>query len=943
MKTKNVKKLALTCLATAFLACGSIGLVVADFETSAATDSIGSFEMVGGASIRTVSGTTGIRYTAKFDETLYNVVTEDDDKQFGMIITKLDYYLQAKAANSDLIAGLDSLGANKYVLISESSANPCTPYLYTFPSGETEYRVSGALTNIKYSNADSTWMGVGVVITGNGDEQDTYEYAKTDETNARTTAYVATAALNDEAFGYKDYEKDVMRDYVYEYTAKVSGLDEATFDAQEDKSANLNGLTIALGDGIDTTEKYNQNVAGKETYLTINEKQKVNIAVTTADGKALDFACETSSSDSDVVKVENFNELKPLKNGYATLTVSSTALGDWSETVTAYVGSESVVKMTETSIRQWSGAQTGYHSTSATGSIKGVNYYGYVGRGTASETVQYAAYSDTLSVYYIDYMIAQGYTHIRMPFYFDTSLTHELFEGVDESNRKTSQTIRSQLAPAMGGGSFTDTKIDLDEWIYWDVDINHYRAHFAEADNAAVDTYGVKTGITDRWYYVNGLFMSMKNTLAYLGEQTFVKGNDYAVVADTETTATFGELIDLNDIYTSNIALSYEYDGVPHNNILATVTGETSITVNGNVYAQTLNDSKKVVVTKSEGVEKTLKVTVSDGVKAVNLVDVNGKDTAVDMDNYTRTAELETLGFTVSQSYKKRYADTNYEQAATIANTERGIFYANVMAEKDGEKYTYSTTIDVYNSNEPVEYESFGHDDSDYAYRVYFAASEWKNTAKDYETLIKNYNSEKGNGAELKTGTAPEVSDGCLYGYLTRSQYTKANDKASGNASTSNTNIATIYGSSENIWVLEINQANIDWSTPFTISSTNSGAAYIHIYVMPRHTQEYYAYFAETNTNTMKFSDSSGWSKGSCTSRVITSITNGTASYTSKQRGSANMQQNLWSQCTITLQDIANNYDLFAEMKIHIYSSQDPQGFNTTYNNGVARLSSLLF
>ena len=934
MKTKNVKKLALTCLATAFLACGSIGLVVADFETSAATESIGSFEMVGGASIRTVSGTTGIRYTAKFDETLYNVVTEDDDKQFGMIITKLDYYLQAKAANSDLIAGLDSLGANKYVLISESSANPCTPYLYTLPSGETEYRVSGALTNIKYSNADSTWMGVGVVITGNGDEQDTYEYAKTDETNARTTAYVATAALNDEAFGYKDYEKDVMRDYVYEYTAKVSGLDEATFDAQEDKSANLNGLTIALGDGIDTTEKYNQNVAGKETYLTINEKETVDIAVTTADGKALDFACETTSSDSDVVKVENFNQLKPLKNGYTTLTVSSTALGDWSETVTAYVGSESVVKLTETEIFGWSGAQGGYHSSSETGTIKGEEYYGYAGKGSSAETIQFWAYSDALSVYYIDYMIAQGYTHVRMPFYVDTSLSHELFEGVSESDKATSQKIRAQFAQSAAGvaTTFTDTAVDLDEWIYWDMDINHYRAHFAETDT--VDTYGVKSKVTEKWYYANALFMNVKNSLVYFGEQTFVKNSTYAVNEESAS-ATFGETVTLSDKFTSNLSLAYAVDSVAVESLVAVYESQ-AISINANVYTHTINDSKNVVVSKSADVTKTL--IVSDGIKAVNLVDVNGMADTVAFADYTKTAQLQALGWTVdSVTYEKRYAASDYEQAATIATTERGIFYANMTVSKNEKTLNIPVALDLYDSTEPVEYESFGHDDSSYAVKVYYYAG--ADNYKSYETVKTTYGTDKGMDMTIGSFGTAYVS---LLGY---GEVSKTVDGLTSYADDTGTTVSSLYGHTDIHYVC-IDQKNITTTTPLTVA-TNDNKANINVYVTPRHTKEYYALFAETNTGKLKFTYAAGSSSGSQATRCsgLTSVNNGVGTLTQHSPWSGNWQyKDINNAQTITLSTIVNNYESFNSMAFPIFISEDPQGRHSSQPaNGYAKLGSLLF
>ena len=941
MKTKNVKKLALTCFAATFLACGSIGLAVADLDTSAATESIGSFEMVDGASIRTVSGTTGIRYTAKFDEALYNAVSQDDDKEFGMIITKLDYYVQAKAANADLIAGLDSLGENKYVLISESSANPCTPYVYTLPSGETEYRVSGALTNIKYSNADSVWMGVGVVITGNGDEQDTYEYAITDETNARTTAYVASAALNDEAYGYKDYEKDVMRGYVYEYAAKVDGVEETAFDAAEDKSTYLDGVTAVIGDGIATADKYNENVDGKETYLTINEKETVDIAVTTALGNALDLACETATDNGEVVKVENCNDLTPLKNGYATLTVSSAILGDWTETVTAYVGSESVVKLTETSIYGWSGAQGGYHSSSETGTIKGEEYYGYAGKGSSAETIQFWAYSDTLSVYYIDYMIAQGYTHVRMPFYFDTSLSHELFEGVSESDRATSQKIRAQFAKTAAGveTTFTDTAVDLDEWIYWDVDISHYRAHFAETDT--VDTYGIKSKITDKWYYVNALFMSVKNSLVYFGEQTFVKNSTYTVNEESAS-ATFGETATLSDKFTSNLSLAYEVDSVAVESVVAVYESQ-AISMNANVYTHTLDDSKKVVVSKSADVTKPL--TVSDGVKAVNLVDVNGMaDTdTVAFADYTKTARLENLGWTVdSVTYEKRYAATDYEQAATIATTERGIFYANVTVSKDEQTLNIPVTLDLYDSTEPVEYESFGHSDSSYAVRVYYYVNAADYVMADYDTIKSTYTAEASNGLELIVGG--DYLSFKKYGDITKEVTGLTHNNDTGTA------VSTIYGNTD-INYLCIDQSKITTTGPLTVT-TGDNKSNINIYVTPRHTKEYYSLYANDVNYTaakLKYAYAPGASTTSEAARVsglidITATTR-TTRYAQNSPWSGDWKyETIYNAQKIDLNMIVENYEDFNSMSLPIFVAEDPQGRVANQpSNGYMKLGSLLF
>ena len=95
------------------------GMTLTSDLTFTASYKATSFRMVDGASIRTNVGTSGIRFTAEFDEALYNEVTYGENKQFGMIITKLDYYTQALETSEDLVQGLQSLGNNKYVLITQ--------------------------------------------------------------------------------------------------------------------------------------------------------------------------------------------------------------------------------------------------------------------------------------------------------------------------------------------------------------------------------------------------------------------------------------------------------------------------------------------------------------------------------------------------------------------------------------------------------------------------------------------------------------------------------------------------------------------------------------------------------------------------------------------------------------------------------------------------------
>jgi hypothetical protein len=306
------------------------------------------------------------------------------------------------------------------------------------------------------------------------------------------------------------------------------------------------------------------------------------------------------------------------------------------------------------------------------------------------------------------------------------------------------------------------------------------------------------------------------------------------------------------------------------------------------------------------------------------------------MADYNKKADLEALGFTVSQSYVKRYSDGAQVISDNIANTERGIFYANVTAEKDGETYTYKTTIDVYNSTEPVEYESFGHGDSAYAVKAYYFIG--GSNSKSYEELKATYTAKEGTGFEMTVGGKEALNN------------TNQNDdflsiKKYGEMSNDNTStVSTVYGHT-NISYLAIDQSEIKDTTPlvYTLPS-KSGAAYIHIYVAPRHTKEYYDLFAQMNTGKLKYAYAAGWNENASTAKGITSITNGVAGFFTKQYWSANWQQSTTANQTITLSTIVENYNALFDWEVVMFISQDPAGFASTLrNNGVAKLGSLLF
>ena len=913
MNNKNAKKVALTFASAMFAMCMTgIGLTKANAENTA----MDSFSMIPGASIRMVEGSTGIRFSAAFNNELYSAVSGDETKEFGMIITKYEYYKEALENNADLVTGLNALGENKYALISESSENPLTPYAYN--GG---YRIDGALTNISYDHADWSWIGVGVVIS-NGN---TYDYAALNEkSSVRTTAYVASAALADTTEGYTAEHKAIFKNYVYEYAAKVGGVSEADFVATEDKASYLDGATVSVT-GVDTTAKYNTSIEGKETYLTIGQANAIGAAVADKDGKALDLFCEVASENADVVAVEN-GTATAKQNGYTTLTATCSML-EGSGTVTAYTGSEKVVNFNETKIRGWSGAQDGCNSNTETGEIAGQAYYGYTGR-KSNGTIQLAAYPDTMSVYYIDYMIAQGYTHVRFPLYFDTSLSNSIYEGVSEADKELVPTIRAQRK--LPSESFTDMVVDANEWIYWDIDLTTYRNNFVGADGGSINEYGIKQKIADKWFESTAMVMNLQNSLVYMGEQTFVKDNNFTVNQLTSL-PNVGDVVELTT--KEGLALSVEGTSAASGNKVLALFKNNNLSINANIYATDCSDtSKKPTIVKSADVN--VNVPLANGKDEVVLADVKGLTGDLPLEQYSFAGELAQLGFNVTgQKLVKRYS--NGEGVFSVASTERGIFYYTLTVEKDGTTFAPTVSFDIYSSAEPIEYESFGHEDSVYAFKAYYAYTNDGFKNYSYDKLISTYTPAKNNGMEMVPGDGYLAMQGLI-------SETTSLGKTVGGAD-------TVYGAdvAAKSYCVSIDQSKINQEGPIAMTSiVNAGKGFIYFYVTPRHTVEYYEMFATSHASAkLKYSYAAGYTSGNITTRWLTKIENGVSTYVARQNASKNWQSAQGKEATVTLSAVIANYDALNSRAFATAVIQDPQGFIyndvLTANNGVFCLGSI--
>lgn len=205
---------------------------------AAASSGTPTVTMVGGASVRKVAGSPGIKFTATIDN--YN-----SDYQYGMLILPEAAWEKFNWNNdTDYIAALESIQNATY-----AREDNCTPYIDKVTG---EWRISFALTNLYDENFDLSLVGVAYTL-----KDGVCDYADIDlGANARSISYVSAMALK--------YDQDLTNENIQYLEQYANGNLDIEQDGYFDE---MSGGGTAIVTPAQYEIKYTFNVAGETVAL----------------------------------------------------------------------------------------------------------------------------------------------------------------------------------------------------------------------------------------------------------------------------------------------------------------------------------------------------------------------------------------------------------------------------------------------------------------------------------------------------------------------------------------------------------------------------------------------------------------------------------------------------------------------------------------------------
>ena len=185
------------------IAGGAVFVVFNKKDSEPKQENAGSYYQEGmvmsGAPTMRLGEPTGIRYTAIISPETYQTVTEDKNKCFGMVLAPISYFTKADSEEaSGNVDWLTEFAKDELVVLTLEDIKP---YAITEVDGTLiEYRLNGAISNIKYANTNLQFLGVAYIKTTDG-ESVSYKYASFPEglnykQCSSSYAYLAAEKLN---------------------------------------------------------------------------------------------------------------------------------------------------------------------------------------------------------------------------------------------------------------------------------------------------------------------------------------------------------------------------------------------------------------------------------------------------------------------------------------------------------------------------------------------------------------------------------------------------------------------------------------------------------------------------------------------------------------------------------------------------------------------------
>ena len=398
---KTMKKILCSTLALVGVCAFSGGLAFAASADTTIQIEGNAFEMQYGASVRTAEP-AGIRFTALVGKDVYNEVSSDPNKDFGMFIVP-DSYMEDYET---YIASNPNYEGKYYEYFSEQKK--MIDFTYT-PDQLTEkdggYLMRGALSNVLFENLTREFVGVAYIKTTTGNDI-FYEYAEFDRVdNARSISYVASAAIN------AGEGSEALDSYLAKSAYKLMGV---TYNKETEEYVYGVNAYDALEDIEAISPESVYALPSQALALTVG-----NAASVTSQNLSC-LSVEYKSDREDIVSVNDKGVVTALKEGTATITATA---GNYISTrkvnvVSDYYEFDATEFVDTKSVAAYSSVSGLKYGKTDTYAFTGNSWNSEINALNTTHAGDYAIYEDPKAVR--ENLNGKGYKYIAMNFALST-------------------------------------------------------------------------------------------------------------------------------------------------------------------------------------------------------------------------------------------------------------------------------------------------------------------------------------------------------------------------------------------------------------------------------------------------------------------------------------------------------------------------------------------